>query len=323
MPDIRPTLKTIAQAVGVTANTVSLALRDSPLVAPATKERIREEARAQGYVHNVLAASLRSGRSRTVALAFGDIGNPLFAQKTKRLEAALRARGYQVMILNTNEDPAQEEAVLRLAIQRKADGVILCPCQQGREGPDLLRRHGVPCLLLGRQFSALQEDTLVWEDEQGGYLATRYLLQRGCRRIVYLSAPRCISSAWLRGQGYARALAQAGVAYDAALVRELSPMGRDAAAVLKTLDGGFDGVFAFNDLLAWESAGALPAGFPLVGFDHIAAALNVPFALPSVAADMEAEAQQAVALLLARIEQPDAPVTLHTLPVHLALPHVR
>ena len=86
----RPTIKTIAKEAGVTANTVSQALRDSKLVTVDTKAKILEIARRQGYVPNVLAESLRSGRSRTVALVFGNLGNPLFAMKTQKMEHLLR-----------------------------------------------------------------------------------------------------------------------------------------------------------------------------------------------------------------------------------------
>ena len=68
--------KHIAQKTGLTVNTVSLALRNSPLVAPATRERVRKAARDIGYVHDALAGSLRSGSSHTVAIVLGDVANP-------------------------------------------------------------------------------------------------------------------------------------------------------------------------------------------------------------------------------------------------------
>ena len=101
-----PTLKSIAQRVGMTANTVSLALRDSPLVAENTKARIQKAAEEMGYVQNAIAGSLRSGRTNTVAVVTGDIANPLFAAKIKALEHVLREEGYQIIIFNSDEDPS-------------------------------------------------------------------------------------------------------------------------------------------------------------------------------------------------------------------------
>ena len=105
----RATIKTIAQEANLTANTVSLALRNSPLVKDETKKRILEIAEKQGYVPNIMAESLRMGCSKMIALIFGDIGNPLFAIKIKKIEAALWTHGYQVMIMDTDDDLSKEE----------------------------------------------------------------------------------------------------------------------------------------------------------------------------------------------------------------------
>ena len=73
-------LSTIADALGVSTATVSLALRDSPLVAGATRDRIKEHARAIGYIYNRRAASLRTSRSGIVGVVVHDIMNPFFAE---------------------------------------------------------------------------------------------------------------------------------------------------------------------------------------------------------------------------------------------------
>ena len=108
-----PTLKSIAQRVGMTANTVSLALRDSPLVAENTKARIQKAAEEMGYVQNAIAGSLRSGRTNTVAVVMGDIANPLFAAKIKALEHVLREEGYQITVSYTHLDVYKRQ-LLRL-----------------------------------------------------------------------------------------------------------------------------------------------------------------------------------------------------------------
>ena len=197
----RPTLKTVAQAVGVTANTVSLALRGSPLVAEKTKTAILTEARRQGYQHDAAAQALRCGRSRVIALAFGDIANPLFAIKIKLLAQQFARAGYETLILNTDEAEETEVKAIRTALSRKVEGVVLCPCQKGREALELLHGQGVSCVLIGRQFDSPQEDAVVWDDRRGGYLATRRLLELGCRHPLYLTATPSISSARLRLEG--------------------------------------------------------------------------------------------------------------------------
>lgn len=94
---------------------------------PATREKIKAIAKAQGYVYNMVAGSLRNGTSKTIAMVFGDIANPLFAMKMRKLEDIFRANGYQVLILNTDSDPDEEMKAIRTVISRHIDGVVFNP----------------------------------------------------------------------------------------------------------------------------------------------------------------------------------------------------
>ena len=318
----RPTLKTVAQAVGVTANTVSLALRGSPLVAEKTKTAILAEARRQGYQHDAAAQALRCGRSRVITLAFGDIANPLFAIKIKLLAQQFAQAGYETLILNTDEAEETEVKAIRTALSRKVEGVVLCPCQKGREALELLHGQCVPCVLIGRQFDSPQEDAVVWDDRRGGYLATRRLLELGCRQPLYLTATPSISSARLRLEGFRQALAEAGMPENG-LVREVSPLGDDLGRLLDTLPKETDGVFAFNDLLAWRLMCMLKRPLPVVGFDDIQSALAAPIPLSSIHSDLEEETRLTARLLLERIEQPERPLQTLVMPVSLTVRDAR
>ncbi len=304
-----PTLKSIAERTGYTANTVSQALRNSPSVAQETRDQIRAVAREMGYVHNVVASSLRSGRTHTVALVFGDVSNMLFAIKIRELEEALRKRGYQVLILNTDEDPELERRAIHTAISRKVDGVVLCPCQKGRESLKLMAQHNVPYVLSGRYFDDVDCDCVVWADYEGGLIATRHLISRGCRNILFLNGPEIISSAKERGRGYLDAIDEAGLT---PVERHVSSMSGGVRSALDELDAQglrYDGIFAFSDLMALEAACWLqehglriPEDVRMAGFDDILSHMCIPFGLTSIAADKRQETMQAVELLLRRIE---------------------
>ena len=146
----RVTLKDIALKAGTSANTVSLALRDSPLLADDTKKRIQEIARNMKYVNNALASSLRSGSSHTIAIVLGDISNPLFAIKIKELEGYFRDRQYKTLILNTDEDPARELSAAQTVIGNHIDGAVICPCQKSRKALELMQEYDLPFVLMGR-----------------------------------------------------------------------------------------------------------------------------------------------------------------------------
>ncbi|WP_019443984.1 LacI family DNA-binding transcriptional regulator, partial [Brucella suis] len=101
-------LSTIADALGVSTATVSLALRDSPLVADQTREKIKEHARAIGYIYNRRAASLRTSRSGIVGVVVRDIMNPFFAEILKSIETELD-RSRQTFILSNHYDQLDKQ----------------------------------------------------------------------------------------------------------------------------------------------------------------------------------------------------------------------
>lgn len=320
----QPTLKNIAERVNVTINTVSLALRDSPLVLPETKANILAVAREMGYVHNVLAGSLRSGRSHTIAILFGDVGNLQFAQRIKSLERILREKKYQVLILNTEEDPQVEARAIRTAVSHQVDGIIICPCQQGTESLALLKRYRVPCILLGREFQETELDTVVWDDFKGAQLATEHLIASGCRSIVFLNGPEFFSSAVLRQAGYEAAMRHAGLEPATVHADAMSGDVSRALDALRAEGVQYDGLFVFSDLMALEAASWLmkrgiqvPEHVGVVGFDDILSAVSLPFELSSVSSDHKQEAKIVVEILLRRIAEPDAPVRIERRPVFL------
>jgi DNA-binding LacI/PurR family transcriptional regulator len=100
----RLTLKSIAERLDVSTATVSLALRDSPLVAVETRERIKETAREAGYVYNRSAASLRTQRSNIIGVAFYDIVNPYFAEMLVHIEEQLNQQKHTILLCNHAEN---------------------------------------------------------------------------------------------------------------------------------------------------------------------------------------------------------------------------
>lgn len=322
-----PTLKSIAESVGVTANTVSLALRNSPLVAKDTKLRIQTVAREMGYVQNAIAGSLRSGRTNTLAIVMGDVANPIFAAKIKALERVFRERGYQLMIFNSDEAADKELEAVRTAISRKVDGLVLCPCAKPEGALKLLRQHGIPCLLSGRTGSSNEQDTVLWNDKRGGVMAVNHLLKCGCKRIAWLGVTQRISSARDRKLGYIEALEAARIMPDPDLIVEANPTGGNVGEMLTPLlEKGIDGICSFSDIIAWEAVCYLekkgyriPEDIQITGFDAVASYLPIPYRLTSISANLHQEAETVADILLGRIQDPSQPTTIRMIETKLVL----
>lgn len=316
----RPTLKSIAQEIGMTANTVSLALRGSPRVTEATRARVLKAAKAQGYVQDMQASSLRKGQSKIIALVFGDIANPLYSIKMKKLEKVLRNEGYQILIFNSDahDDPHREYEVMRTVISRKIDGVVCTPSSNGREALDLLAQYGVPCVLVGRYLDDNKEDCVVWDNEEGARIATRYLLNHGCKQPLYIAGdPDSISSERDRLKGFICQMREFGMAEEQIRRQCLFLRGHSMNEVLDKSEVTFDSIFAYRDQLAWEAATLVSPNMCIIGYDNVQSNLPLPIHIPSIGADMDEEAHLVVELLLSRIENPDRSPVKKVLPVYL------
>lgn len=195
------TLKDISQRTGFSVNTVSRTLKGKEYIAEDTRRTILDAAKELGYIGNSLAGALRSGLTGTVAVVISDVSNPLFGIMVKDIEDALAEHNYCAFVLNTGENIEQEERALHLALSKKVDGVIWCPTREREETLHLLRANSTPFVLMGRHFQHAEVDSVVWDDEKGGMLATRHLLERGHRNILLLNGPDYISSARERLEG--------------------------------------------------------------------------------------------------------------------------
>jgi len=307
----RTTLKDIAESTGFSVNTVSHALKDKDDISEPTRLLIRRRAEEMGYVADMVAGSMRSGTTRTIALILGDVANPHFGLWAREIEGTAFRSGYSTIVIDTDEDEALERDAIRTAVGKRVDGIVICPTQRSRGGLEALRASGVPFVLVGRRWEDPELDYVVLDDTRGGLLATRHLLERGHRRILFLSGPDHISSARERLAGYRGALREAGLEEDPALVRTVGVMSGGCGRVLRrAVEEGvaFTAVVAFSDIVALEALRELAragggAQVPVVGFDDIASGLPLPFATDSVASAQGSPAELAARTLLERIGQ--------------------
>ena len=121
------TVTDLARAADVSRSTVSLVLRDSPLVKRETRRRVEEAIDRLGYVYNRNAANLRRRTSDMVAMIINDLTNPFFAELAVGLEEALEAAGFVSLMANTGEDPERQRRVMETMREHGAAGFILCP----------------------------------------------------------------------------------------------------------------------------------------------------------------------------------------------------
>ncbi|EKF18215.1 LacI family DNA-binding transcriptional regulator [Nitratireductor pacificus] len=205
-------LSTIAEALGVSTATVSLALRDSPLVADATRQRIKEHAREIGYIYNRRAASLRTSRSGIIGVVVHDIMNPFFAEILRSIETELD-RSRQTFLLSNHYDQVEKQRTfIDTLLQLGADGLIMSPAI-GTPAQDIrmVEDNGLPVVLIARSVEGARVPAFRGDDAYGTALATNHLISLGHKRIAMIGGTDQTSTGRDRYQGYVDAMGKAGL----------------------------------------------------------------------------------------------------------------
>lgn len=206
------TLSTIADDLGISTATVSLALRDSPLVAEATKDTVRKRAVDIGYIYDRRAASLRTQRSDIVGVLVRDIINPFFAEILRSIEAELGSNRQTFLLCNHADNIDLQNEFISTLMQFGADGVIMSP-SVGTTAEDIKRAegHGLPVTLVARTVDGAGVPAFLGNDEAGFKLVTDHLIEQGHRDIALVGGTRKTSTGRARRAGFAAAFDNAGL----------------------------------------------------------------------------------------------------------------
>lgn len=283
-------VKDVAAAAGVSVGTVSNVLNQPERVSARTAERVQRVIQELGFVRNDAARQLRAGRSRSIGLVVPDIGNPFFAEVVRGAEDRAADAGMTVLLGNSDEQDARQEAHLELFQEQRVNGVLLTPASDDLTAVHRFASGGMPVILVDREVEQGVLPSVSVDDVEGGRLAVEHLLASGRRRIAYVCGPRSVQQVADRLTG-----AQAAVeaVADAALEVIEQPsltvlQGRSAgeAIVARAESSRPDAVFAANDLLAvgllqafsFGAAVRVPDDIAMVGYDDIdfASATVVP-----------------------------------------------
>jgi LacI family transcriptional regulator len=253
-PKRRLTLAMIAEKLDLSTATVSLALRNSQLVAEETRLRVHALAEDLGYIYNRSAASLRTARTNIVGVVVHDILNPYFAELVSAVETELGRLGQTVILYNHGDDLQRQRVFMETLLQYRADGMILCPAV-GSKATDVTRivDAGLPTVLIARGLPGVDEIPVIRGDDRTGLrYAVDHLIGLGHRRIALVGGQQDSSSASERRAGYEDALRDAGIPIDPALefpAGSSRRAGRDICG--DVLAAKPTAIVCFNDLLAF------------------------------------------------------------------------
>jgi DNA-binding LacI/PurR family transcriptional regulator len=314
----------IARMAGVSISTVSRALAGNPLIPKTLRDQIVEIAQTHGYVVNQSARSLRLRKTDTIGViiplaheAGQLISDPFFLEMLGRLADEITRRNYSVLL---NKVIVTEPGWLERIIQsHRADGLVLIGQSTQHDALNTVADSYKPMVVWGAQLPGQRYCAVGSDNVQGGRLAVAHLAAAGRERIAFLGAVDAPEAAQ-RFDGYRKGLAEAGLAYDPALVLP-APYTMEEAheAVAGFIASGvdFDAAFAFSDVIALaalralsEAGRSVPRDVAVVGFDDIVLARHSAPPLTTIRQDLAFGARAMVDLLFRRMAGEDAPSTL-------------
>jgi LacI family transcriptional regulator len=312
------TLEDVARAAGVHYSTVSRALDpiSAAQVKLETRTRLQAVAKRMGYQKDMVASGLKRGRTHTVAVIAGDLGNPNLAPVLRGIASGLEQAGLMTLISETQFDSERLERIVNHLMSRRVDAIIMTAARPS-DAPTLrwIRRQGIPLVLAIQTVPGMRLPACTNDDHLGGVLAARHLLSLGHRRFAQLRGPMEFSSCFLRAEGFSQTVEAAGAIevivkstalwgspeMGGALMRELL----DKKGVRPT------GIFAHHDLTAFgaltmaeERGLTCPRDLSIVGYHNLPHDDRIVPPLTSIGQPREELGRTAAEILIAVLTEP-------------------
>ncbi|WP_457424880.1 LacI family DNA-binding transcriptional regulator [Roseateles sp. P5_E7] len=321
----------IARLAGVSVSTVSRALNGSELVNAETRQRVAELARSLNYSINFGARNLRLQENKTVAVVVPydarsrqHISDPFFLSIVGSIADALTDRGYDMLL--SRVDAEHLDLASHWFDSGKAIGVVLIGQWRHHDQLNDMAARKLPLVVWGGEMPQQLYCSVGGDNVLGGVLATRHLLKLGRRRIAFVGDAN-LPEVWLRRQGYAQALRDAGLAADPVLELAAPFEPGVATGIVQAFCAArrdFDAVVCCSDVLALLTMQALraagrsvPGDVALVGYDDMPLAAYCDPPLTTVHQPVAEAGAELVEALLGQLRGERAGP--RTLPVYLKL----
>ena len=207
----RITLAAVAERAGVATMTASRAITQPEMVSQALRDRVERAVAELGYVPNRAARALASAQSKVIVVLVPSLSNAVFTEVLAGVQDALDAYDYQILIGNTRYSDAEEEKLLNIYLQSNPDGILLSGLTHSQKVQQLLATSRVPIVSMMDMSNEPGQMTVGFSQFQAGYAMTRYLLDKGHRRVGFIGA-QLDERTLKRADGYRKAMQEAGLA---------------------------------------------------------------------------------------------------------------
>lgn len=309
------TLRDVAQKAGVSIKTVSRVVNDQGEISDDTRQRVQAVIDELGYRPNLIARGLVTQRSYTVGLVFPDITNPFFPEVARGVQDTARARDYNTLLCNSDENKQEELRTLHSLAAQGVDGIIIFPCFHTNDNLNIFAEQYQPVVSVNSRYDHPHISLVLTDNYGGAKQAVEHLYGRGHRHIAMLSGLETSPTRGRRVQGFLNTMAALNLPVtEEAVLAGLPTLesGYEAALRLLRQNPQVTAIFAYNDLLALGAIKAckelgrrVPDDCAIIGFDDVQLASLVSPALTTIRLDKYDIGRQAMGRLLEMLDTPD------------------
>lgn len=319
------TIKDVAKYAGVSVATVSRVLNKKEPLTEKTIKKVEDAIEALGYYPNMYARTLVGGKNNILGVILSSFNNPFFAELAQELEAAAKAREYNILFTAAGTDFNEKMAATEYLLSRQVDGIIFSSYVDPDKEAKIRERCKVPFV---EMLHPLSDTYSVYsDDKQGGILAARHMYAKGCKKLVHISAQTTVYKyADERTYAFVRECANLGI--DCRVYQNEYEV-TNLAGIRELINRIFyenrdvDGMFLSNDILATQclayalSQGCrIPDDIRIMGYDGIYITSLVYPALTTVQQNFTKLAECAVDMAINLIEGKETPKEI-LIPVEL------
>ncbi len=248
------TIKDIARTLGISPSTVSRALKDHPDISTETKQQVQQLASQVNYRPNTLALGLRKQKTNTIGIIIPEIVHHFFSTVISGIDDVAYSAGYNTMLCQTNESIERERNSIQSMIDMRIDGFLVSLSKSTNDYSHLQRLidDGIPVVFFDRICPSIISHRVITDDFEGAHVATRHLIEQGCKNIAHLTSTASLTISNQRREGYLTALREAQLPVRQEYIIEADS--REAVRLqsdkLLTIAPEIDGLFAINDSTA-------------------------------------------------------------------------
>ena len=303
------TQKDIADALNVSVNTVSHALRGLPDISQSLTEKIRNTAREMGYIPNSMAIKLKTGSTKTIALVYDNLVNPFFTIMASKIFTFIKEKGYDTVIFPCTNYFEIEHSTLNELLELHVDG-ILSFLDIGESIVNTNAFKAFPTVIVGR-LSKHNITSIYTDDFEGGRIIGRYFKEKGYKKILY-AGPEIIEESSKRFNGIKEV-------YNSDISKYQFREGSDISKFVEFVSiNKIEAVFAFNDVLANLIKQAVAhLGVEVAGYDYLHGQLPFVNDTDSISYDFDKIAELSVNSLFEIIDNPEIQKQQIKVPVYL------